>query len=86
MAKKVNIGDAIDLGKVGYVRLPDGAVVTSGREYIVRHEGRHVALGNEEVEYDAVDSTKVVKPAEPKKVAEENQPPASPQAPSAPTA
>lgn len=103
MAKKVNIGDSIDLGKVGYVRLPDGGVVTSGREYIVRHEGLHVAFGNEEVEYDAVDSTKVVKPAVeipegyvalrpakagegPEEVAEENQPPASPQAPPAPTA
>jgi hypothetical protein len=61
MAKQVKIGDTIALGKVGYVRLPDGGVVTSGPEYVVRHEGRHVAFGTEETEYDAVDPDKPVK-------------------------
>jgi hypothetical protein len=58
MTEKVNIGDNIDLGKVGYVSLPDGAVVTSGRIYTVRHEGRHIAHGNESVEYEVVDPNK----------------------------
>ena len=71
MAEEVNVGDQIDLGKVGYVRLPDGAVVTSGRFYTVRHEGLHVAFGNDEVEYEAVDSTKTVEAGE---VAEDNEP------------
>lgn len=64
MAKQVNVGDAIDLGKVGYVRLPDGSVVTSGREYVVRHEGAHVAVvpGQADVEYDAVDPDKAAAP------------------------
>ncbi|GAA2817445.1 hypothetical protein [Kribbella solani] len=85
MSKNVNVGDQIDLGKVGYVRLPDGGVVTSGRLYTVRHEGTHVAFGTEEVEYEAVDPTKVVSTPAVEEVAEENEPPASPQAPSAPT-
>jgi hypothetical protein len=63
MAEQVKIGDTIALGKVGYVRLPDGGVVTSGPEYLVRHEGRHVAFGTEEIEYDAIDPDKPAKPA-----------------------
>lgn len=66
MAEQVKIGDTISLGKVGYVRLPDGGVVTSGPEYIVRHEGRHVAFGTEELEYDAVDPDKPAKAPAPK--------------------
>lgn len=44
--EQVKIGDPFDLGKPGYVRLPDGSVVTSGKSYTVRHEGEHVAFTN----------------------------------------
>lgn len=65
MAKKINVGDQIDLGQVGYVRLPDGSVVTSSRQYTVRHKGKHVAFGKQEVEYNAVDPAKPAEPAAP---------------------
>lgn len=40
-AKRVEIGKSIDLGKVCYIALPGGEAVTSGRFYVVRHEGTH---------------------------------------------
>ncbi|MEV6287404.1 SAP domain-containing protein [Kribbella sp. NPDC051770] len=59
MSEQVKVGDTVDLGKNGYVRLPDGCVVTSGRTYVVRHEGTHALVvdGNER-EIVAVDPNK----------------------------
>ncbi|GAB3817457.1 hypothetical protein [Kribbella italica] len=85
MAKQINIGDNIDLGKVGYVSLPDGAVVTSGATYTVRHEGKHVAFGTETVEYDVVDPNKPRKSkADEPEVMLPTNPPKHPAGPPAP--
>lgn len=64
MTDQIKLGDPVDLGMVGYVRLPDGSAITSGREYIVRHEGPHVIFTNETGEdgreFEGVDPDKPV--------------------------
>ena len=42
---KVKVGAEIDLGKPGYVRLPDGSVVSTSRTYTIAHPGEHRADG-----------------------------------------
>ena len=56
-AKSQRIGDAVDLkGKAGYVRLPDGSVVTAAGSYEFRHVGDHVVIvDSEETTYKVAD-------------------------------
>jgi hypothetical protein len=58
--EQIKIGDPIEFDSVGYVRLPDGAVVTSGRSYIVRQEGPHafVTTAGDEREFEGVNPDK----------------------------
>ncbi|HTW15138.1 MAG TPA: hypothetical protein VMF51_08410 [Nocardioides sp.] len=44
-ADQVKVGDTIELGRSnGYVRLPDGTVVTARASYVARHAGEHVVI------------------------------------------
>lgn len=62
--EQIKIGDPVDLGSVGYVRLPDGSVVTSGREYIVRHEGPHALFNGSGEQTSEVEGVNPDKPAD----------------------
>ncbi|GAB3812107.1 SAP domain-containing protein [Kribbella italica] len=61
MSEQINVGESIEFDTTGYVRLPDGAVVTSSRTYTVRQEGLHVFVkGNEEREFEGINPDKPI--------------------------